>query len=47
MQDNIKQPLQQFMLQLADNLLVMGHRNSEWTGIGPIIEEDIAFASIA
>jgi ring-1,2-phenylacetyl-CoA epoxidase subunit PaaC len=47
MQDNIKQPLQQFILQLADNLLVMGHRNSEWTGLGPIIEEDIAFASIA
>jgi ring-1,2-phenylacetyl-CoA epoxidase subunit PaaC len=27
--------------------LVIGHRNSEWTGHGPILEEDIAFSSMA
>jgi ring-1,2-phenylacetyl-CoA epoxidase subunit PaaC len=27
--------------------LILGHRNSEWTGHGPILEEDIAFANIA
>ncbi|MCG3126334.1 MAG: 1,2-phenylacetyl-CoA epoxidase, subunit C [Phycisphaerae bacterium] len=32
---------------LADNDLVMGHRNSEWTGLGPILEADIAFSSMA
>jgi ring-1,2-phenylacetyl-CoA epoxidase subunit PaaC len=47
MQDNTHTALQNFILQIADNELIMGHRNSEWTGIGPIIEEDIAFASIA
>lgn len=32
---------------LADDDLVLGHRNSEWTGLAPIIEEDIAFSSMA
>lgn len=32
---------------MADDLLIMGHRNSEWTGLGPILEEDIAFSSMA
>lgn len=32
---------------MADDELVIGHRNSEWTGLGPILEEDIAFSSIA
>lgn len=31
----------------ADDHLVLGHRNSEWTGLGPILEEDIAFSSMA
>ena len=39
--------LKQFLLNMADDLLIIGHRNSEWTGIGPVIEEDIAFASMA
>lgn len=33
------------LYRLADDAIVMGHRNSEWTGIGPILEEDIAFSS--
>ena len=32
---------------MADDQLMIGHRNSEGTGIGPIIEEDIAFGSLA
>lgn len=35
------------LYRLADDALVMGHRNSEWTGLGPILEEDIAFSSMA
>ncbi len=35
------------LLQLADDELVLGWRNSEWTGIAPFLEEDVAFSSIA
>jgi ring-1,2-phenylacetyl-CoA epoxidase subunit PaaC len=35
------------LYRLADDALILGHRNSEWTGIGPILEEDIAFSSMA
>jgi len=37
----------QLLFQMADDALIMGHRNSEWTGIGPTLEEDIAFSSMA
>jgi ring-1,2-phenylacetyl-CoA epoxidase subunit PaaC len=36
-----------YTLHLADNSLVMGHRLSEWTGHGPMIEQDIAITNIA
>ncbi|MGV3587021.1 MAG: 1,2-phenylacetyl-CoA epoxidase subunit PaaC [Adhaeribacter sp.] len=39
--------LKELLYFLADNELILGHRNSEWTGIGPILEEDIAFSSMA
>ena len=32
---------------MADDQLIIGHRNSEWNGLGPILEEDIAFSSMA
>jgi ring-1,2-phenylacetyl-CoA epoxidase subunit PaaC len=35
------------LLQIADDELVLGWRNSEWTGIAPFLEEDVAFSSIA
>src|SRR5438132_9106705 len=35
------------LLQIADDELVLGWRNSEWTGIAPVLEEDVAFSSIA
>jgi ring-1,2-phenylacetyl-CoA epoxidase subunit PaaC len=37
----------QRLLELADDELVLGWRNSEWTGIAPALEEDVAFSSIA
>ena len=36
-----------FLLHLADNALILGHRNSEWTGHGPVLEQDIAISNIA
>lgn len=32
---------------MADDELALGHRNAEWTGHAPILEEDIAFSNIA
>ena len=40
-------PLLDYSLHLADNVLILGHRNSEWTGHGPILEQDIALSNIA
>ena len=40
-------PIKELLFKTADDLLIIGHRNSEWTGLGPILEEDIAFSSIA
>jgi ring-1,2-phenylacetyl-CoA epoxidase subunit PaaC len=37
----------QDLLTLADDELILGWRNSEWTGIAPFLEEDVAFSSIA
>ncbi|HEY4286905.1 MAG TPA: 1,2-phenylacetyl-CoA epoxidase subunit PaaC [Puia sp.] len=42
-----QQTLIDYTLHLADNALVLGHRNSEWTGVGPILEQDIALSNIA
>lgn len=39
--------LKELLYKMADDQLILGHRNSEWTGIGPVIEEDIAFGSLA
>jgi ring-1,2-phenylacetyl-CoA epoxidase subunit PaaC len=35
------------LLELADDELILGWRDSEWTGIAPFLEEDVAFSSIA
>ncbi len=34
-------------LALADDELVLGYRESEWTGVAPMLEEDVALSSIA
>lgn len=41
------QALKDLLYRMADDALIIGHRNSEWTGLGPTLEEDIAFSSIA
>lgn len=40
-------PVQELLLKMADDALIMGHRDSEWTGLGPTLEEDIAFSSMS
>ncbi len=40
-------PLKELLYKMADDQLIIGHRNSEWTGFGPLLEEDIAFSSMA
>ncbi len=37
----------ELLYKMADDALIIGHRNSEWTGLGPQLEEDIAFSSMA
>ena len=36
-----------YVLQIADNSLILGHRLSEWCGHGPVLEQDIAMTNIA
>lgn len=45
MENNIA--IKELILKMADDALIIGHRNSEWTGIGPVLEEDIAFSSMS
>jgi ring-1,2-phenylacetyl-CoA epoxidase subunit PaaC len=35
------------LLAMADDEFVLGFWDSEWTGIAPVLEEDVAFASLA
>ncbi|HEU4323393.1 MAG TPA: 1,2-phenylacetyl-CoA epoxidase subunit PaaC [Roseiflexaceae bacterium] len=39
--------LSELLLALADDEFIFGFANSEWTGIAPVLEEDIAFSSLA
>lgn len=41
------QALIEYVLRLADDRLILGHRLSEWAGHGPILEEDIALSNVA
>ena len=47
MKQEIKAALIHKLTALADDELILAHRNSEWTGHAPILEEDIALANIA
>ena len=47
MDDAARAAFVEYLLRLADDRLVLGHRTSEWCGHGPILEEDIALANIA
>ncbi|HYC28311.1 MAG TPA: 1,2-phenylacetyl-CoA epoxidase subunit PaaC [Chitinophagaceae bacterium] len=36
-----------YTIHLADNALILGQRNAEWTGHGPVLEQDIAITNIS
>jgi ring-1,2-phenylacetyl-CoA epoxidase subunit PaaC len=42
----MSRPLFDYVLRLADNALVLGHRLSEWCGHAPVLEEDLALANM-
>ncbi len=46
MNDNNK-ILADYVIHLADNALILGQRNSEWCGHGPVLEQDIAITNIS
>jgi ring-1,2-phenylacetyl-CoA epoxidase subunit PaaC len=37
----------EYILRIADNSLILGHRLSEWCGHGPVLEQDMAMTNIA
>lgn len=39
--------LQELLLQIADDDYILAYRGSEWLGLAPHIEEDVAFSSMA
>ena len=43
----LKQPLTELLLGLADDEFILGYWDSEWTGVAPMLEEDVAMSSIA
>lgn len=42
-----KDALLEYVLRIADNALILGHRVSEWCGHGPNLETDIGLTNIA
>lgn len=42
-----KQALCELLYQLGDDDFILAYRNSEWLGLAPHIEEDVAFSSIS
>lgn len=47
MDDALKTSFVQLLLAAADDRFILGHRMADWTGLAPILEEDIAFSAIA
>ena len=45
--DTAASPLFKYVVSLADDALVLGHRLSEWSGQAPMLEEDIALSNLA
>jgi len=42
-----REALAELLLAMADDEFVIGFWDSEWTGIAPLLEEDVAFSSLA
>ena len=45
--DGRERALALLLVSMADDEFVIGFSDSEWTGIGPILEEDVAISSLA
>jgi ring-1,2-phenylacetyl-CoA epoxidase subunit PaaC len=45
--DATRDALAELLLTMADDEFVLGFWDSEWTGIAPLLEEDVAFSSLA
>jgi ring-1,2-phenylacetyl-CoA epoxidase subunit PaaC len=45
--DGTRAALAELLLSMADDEFVIGFWDSEWTGIAPMLEEDVAFSSLA
>ena len=43
----LRTAIAELLLTMADDEFVIGFRDSEWTGIAPVLEEDVAFSSLA
>jgi ring-1,2-phenylacetyl-CoA epoxidase subunit PaaC len=43
----VREALARLLLAMADDEFVLGYWDSEWTGIAPVLEEDVAFSSLA
>ncbi len=43
----VREALAAYLLAIADDELIIGHRHSEWTGFAPDLESDVALSSIA
>lgn len=44
---SLRDPLAELLLSMADDEFVSGFTDSEWTGIAPLLEEDVAISSIS
>jgi len=44
---NVRDAVAGLLLSMADDEFVIGFWDSEWTGIAPLLEEDVAFSSLA
>jgi ring-1,2-phenylacetyl-CoA epoxidase subunit PaaC len=43
----VRAALDELLLSMADDEFVIGFSDSEWTGIAPLLEEDVAMSSLA
>jgi ring-1,2-phenylacetyl-CoA epoxidase subunit PaaC len=44
---SLRPVLTSHLLAMADDKFLLGHRNGDWTGLGPFLEADIAFSNVA
>jgi len=47
MKAELQEALASYLTALGDDELILAHRDSEWAGHAPILEEDIGFANLA